>query len=117
LKKLVLTPLEFDLKDCQESFLHLARGPSATRPSQIGAFLSALRLSKKDGQPEIVACCAKVMRENALNLNIDHNIDGLGSPPICDIVGTGGDGHNTFNVSTTAGIVAAGAGARVFKVS
>jgi len=53
------------------------------------------------------------MRENALNLNID----GLGSPPICDIVGTGGDGHNTFNVSTTAGIVASGAGARVFKVS
>ena len=33
-----------------------------------------------------------------------------------DIVGTGGDGYNLFNVSTTAAIVAAGAGARVIKV-
>lgn len=66
-----------------------------------------------DGKPEIVATCAGVMREHALSLEID---EGEGFGPVCDIVGTGGDGHNTFNVSTTAGIVASGAGARVFKV-
>jgi anthranilate phosphoribosyltransferase len=36
---------------------------------------------------------------------------------IVDIVGTGGDGYDLFNASTTAGIIAAGAGARVIKVS
>ncbi|KAG6824121.1 hypothetical protein H0H93_002537, partial [Arthromyces matolae] len=35
---------------------------------------------------------------------------------VVSIVGTGGDGYNVFNVSTTAAIVAAGAGARVIKV-
>ncbi|GAA5996339.1 hypothetical protein JCM5350_005703 [Sporobolomyces pararoseus] len=117
LKKLVLSPDSFTLEDCQQSFKHLAHGPLATHPSQIGAFLSSLRLTGKDGQPEIVATCAKVMREHALSLDPDGEEDDsslLG--PICDIVGTGGDGHNTFNVSTTAGIVAAGVkGVRVFK--
>ena len=35
---------------------------------------------------------------------------------VADIVGTGGDSHDTFNVSTMSAIVAAGAGARVYKV-
>ncbi|GAA6016172.1 hypothetical protein JCM11491_003754 [Sporobolomyces phaffii] len=112
LKKLVLHPDAFSLADCRLSFLHLAHGPAATHPSQIGAFLAALRMTGKDGRPEIVACCAQVMREHAREIRVEP-VDGLG--PVCDIVGTGGDGHNTFNVSTTAGIVAAGAGARVFK--
>ncbi|GAA5881195.1 hypothetical protein JCM16303_004838 [Sporobolomyces ruberrimus] len=113
LKKLVLSPSSFTLSDCHSAFSHLAHGPSAALPSQIGAFLSALRMTGKDGEPEIVACCAQVMRDHALDIEVEQTGEGLG--PVCDIVGTGGDGHNTFNVSTTAGIVAAGAGARVFK--
>lgn len=63
------------------------------------------------------------MREYSIKINLDDSGHASGSGgqkkrgPICDIVGTGGDGHNTFNVSTTAGIVAAGAGCRVYKVS
>ncbi|GAA5902795.1 anthranilate phosphoribosyltransferase [Sporobolomyces salmoneus] len=115
LKKLVLSPSSFTLSDCELSFLHLAHGPSATHPSQIGAFLSALRMTGKDGEADVIACCAKIMRSHAVNLQLDAHEEEGGLGPVCDIVGTGGDGHNTFNVSTTAGIVAAGAGVRVFK--
>lgn len=111
LKKLVLHPSTFTLDDTRCAFNHLAE-PYGAHPSQIGAFLSALRLTGKDGEPAIVAECAKVMQQHALPVDVGDYGDG----PICDIVGTGGDGHNTFNVSTTAAIVAAGAGLRVYKV-
>ncbi|BGP09801.1 Anthranilate phosphoribosyltransferase [Rhodotorula toruloides] len=110
LKKLVLHPSTFTLDDTRSAFNHLAE-PYGAHPSQIGAFLSALRLTGKDGEPAIVAECAKVMQQHALPVDVGDYGDG----PICDIVGTGGDGHNTFNVSTTAAIVAAGAGLRVYK--
>ncbi|TKA56725.1 hypothetical protein B0A53_01920 [Rhodotorula sp. CCFEE 5036] len=110
LKKLVADPAAFSLADTRLAFNHLAEHDGA-HPSQIGAFLAALRLTGKDGQPEIVAECAKVMQDHARKVDIQQHGDG----PVCDIVGTGGDGHNTFNVSTTAAIVAAGAGLRVYK--
>ncbi|BGP18112.1 hypothetical protein JCM10213_004215 [Rhodosporidiobolus nylandii] len=109
LKKLVLHPSTFTPSDVHSSFAHLA-SPSGAHPAQIGAFLSALRLTGKDAEPEVVAECARVMQQHALEVEFDE-----GEGPVCDIVGTGGDGHNTFNVSTTAGIVAAGAGLRVYK--
>ncbi|GAA5909115.1 hypothetical protein JCM6882_001193 [Rhodosporidiobolus microsporus] len=112
LKKLVLHPSTFSQADVRLSFAHLA-APSGAHPSQIGAFLSALRLTGKDGEPSVVAECAAVMQQHALK--VDLVAGGEGDGPVCDIVGTGGDGHNTFNVSTTAGIVAAGAGVRVYK--
>ncbi|GJN92816.1 hypothetical protein Rhopal_005854-T1 [Rhodotorula paludigena] len=110
LKKLVLHPTSFSIHDTRVAFNHLAE-PNGAHPSQIGAFLSALRLTGKDGEPSIVAECAKVMQEHALQVDVGN----FGEGPVCDIVGTGGDGHNTFNVSTTAAIVAAGAGLRVYK--
>ncbi|GAA5916499.1 hypothetical protein JCM8208_006390 [Rhodotorula glutinis] len=109
-KKLVLDPSSFTLADVRLAFSHLAH-PNGAHPAQIGAFLSALRLTKKDAQPQVVAAVADVMRQHALAVDVGD----YGQGPVCDIVGTGGDGHNTFNVSTTAAIVAAGAGLRVYK--
>ncbi len=75
-------------------------------PAQIGALLVALRL-KGETVAEIAAAAA-VMRELATPVH-------LAFPDAVDIVGTGGDGASTFNVSTASALVAAAAGARVAK--
>ncbi|KAK4056474.1 anthranilate phosphoribosyltransferase [Microbotryomycetes sp. JL221] len=110
LKRLVLHPNDFTADDARIAFNHIAEDKGTT-PAQLGAFLSCLRLTGKDGQPSIVAACADVLQKHTIAVDVGE----FGQGPICDIVGTGGDGHNTFNVSTTAAIVAAGAGCRVYK--
>ncbi|MBT8045753.1 MAG: anthranilate phosphoribosyltransferase, partial [Pontiella sp.] len=74
--------------------------------AQIGAFIAGLRLTGET--PEIIAGCAEVMRANATPVKCDD-------PNAVDIVGTGGDGAHTFNISTTAAFVIAGAGVTVAK--
>lgn len=74
--------------------------------SQIGGFLVALRM-KGETVDEITAA-ARVMASLADQVPIEL-------PNLIDIVGTGGDGTSTFNVSTAASFVAAGAGAIVAK--
>ena len=74
--------------------------------SQIGAFITALRLTGET--PEVIAGCAEVMRANATPIQCDD-------PNAVDIVGTGGDGAHTFNISTTSAFVIAGAGVTVAK--
>ena len=74
-------------------------------PAKLGAFLTALRL--KGESTEEIAGMATVMRE----LSLKVRVDGL----LVDSVGTGGDGRNTFNISTAAAFVAAGAGLQVAK--
>lgn len=71
----------------------------------IGALLGAL-LTKGECVDELVGA-AQVMRANALRIQCDPNA--------IDTCGTGGDGISTFNVSTTAAIIAAAAGATVAK--
>ncbi len=74
-------------------------------PAQLGAFLTALRL--KGESTEEIAGMAEVMREKALRVNAPG--------PLLDVVGTGGDGKNTFNISTASAFVAVACGARVAK--
>ncbi|TFY74510.1 hypothetical protein EWM64_g9502 [Hericium alpestre] len=61
----------------------------------------------------MLAAAADVLRKRALKAAIED----WDKDFVVDIVGTGGDGHNMFIVSTTAAVVAAGAGARVVKQS
>lgn len=74
--------------------------------SQIGSFLTALRM-KGETIDEITGG-AKVMRSKALKVEIEDEY-------AVDPVGTGGDGANTFNISTLVAIISAAAGVKVLK--
>ncbi|NCZ82595.1 MAG: anthranilate phosphoribosyltransferase [Betaproteobacteria bacterium] len=76
-------------------------------PAITAALLTGLRV-KKETVGEISAA-AQVMREFANRVEVD------GGPHFVDIVGTGGDGSHTFNISTAAMFVVAAAGAKVAK--
>ena len=76
----------------------------AATPAQIGAFLAALRV--RGETPEIIAACLDVTERHAEPVVVSD---------VIDIVGTGGDGMDTFNVSTAAAIVVAACGVRVAK--
>jgi anthranilate phosphoribosyltransferase len=74
-------------------------------PSQIAGFAVALRM--KGETPEEVAGLAEVMRAAAKRVEA--------GPDVVDVVGTGGDGAGTFNISTISALIVASAGARVAK--
>jgi anthranilate phosphoribosyltransferase len=76
-------------------------------PTLVAAFLVALR-TKKETVGEIAAA-AQVMREFATPVHIKD------TRHLVDVVGTGGDGAHTFNISTAAMFVAAAAGAKIAK--
>jgi anthranilate phosphoribosyltransferase len=89
-------------------------------PAQIGALIAAMRM-KGETVDEITGA-ARVMRAKAKKIHINNhavNIDrdeiNVDDETILDVVGTGGDGTMTFNVSTTTAFVAAGAGLTVAK--
>ena len=76
-------------------------------PLMVAAILTGLRV-KKETVGEITAA-AQVMREMSTRIEIPNSAN------LVDIVGTGGDGAHTFNISTTSMFVAAAAGAKVAK--
>src|SRR5512142_72588 len=77
-------------------------------PAQIGGYLVALRM-KGETVDEITGS-ARAMRANALKVEVTDR-----SMPIYDTAGTGGDGQHTFNISTAAAFVIAGAGRKIAK--
>jgi len=79
--------------------------------AQIGSFITALRM-KGESIDEIVGA-VRVMREKATF--VDSGVDTGAGGILMDIVGTGGDGSGTFNVSTTTAFVVAAAGIPVAK--
>jgi anthranilate phosphoribosyltransferase len=102
-----------------EEAMDVIMGGQAT-PAQIGSFITALRL--KGETTEEITAAARVMRRKATPIradqslvNIDRDDINLDLETVIDTCGTGGDGTNTFNVSTTTAFVVAGCGLRVAK--
>ncbi len=90
--------------------------------AQIAAFITALRL--KGETIDELAGAARVMRRKATRVpvpagdpavNLDRDDINIDEETIIDTCGTGGDGTNTFNISTTTAFVIAGAGLKVAK--
>ena len=77
----------------------------AATPAQMGAFLMALRV--RGETVEEITGAAQMLRSRMKRVEVP--------PEAIDIVGTGGDSHGTYNVSTCAALIAAGAGVRVAK--
>ena len=79
-----------------------------TTPVQNAAFLAALATkSTRAETTEEIAGCAAAMRDNATKVETDMEL--------FEIVGTGGDGAHSFNISTTSAFVAAAGGMKVAK--
>ncbi len=91
-------------EDATAAMLTIMEGKATD--AQIGAFLTAMKM--KGEEVDELAACVKVMRQKSLKID-------LNGTAALDMCGTGGDNSGTFNISTVASFVVAGAGASVAK--
>jgi anthranilate phosphoribosyltransferase len=100
----VLDGQDLSLQEAEKVMIDVMSGQCTD--AQIGAWLTALRM--KGETADEIAAGISVMRNNCLNI-------ACSDPQAVDIVGTGGDGIGTWNISTASVFVAAGAGITVAK--
>lgn len=96
-----------DCDEAESAFETIMSGEAGE--AQIGSLLTAM--SMRAGGPTVdeIIGAAKVMRAHATGVAVPEGMD------VIDTCGTGGDHSGTFNISTTAALIAAGAGAKVAK--
>jgi len=101
----IVEGIDLSEEDAAETLRRIMMGEATN--AQIGAFLTALRM-KGEAVEELVGM-ARVMRSMCVKVDVhSHRY-------LIDIVGTGGDKFKTFNISTVASLVVAGAGGKVAK--
>jgi anthranilate phosphoribosyltransferase len=101
----VISGIDLSRKEAAEVMTEIMEGDCT--PSQISAFITGLRL--KGETVEEITGCARIMRKKALKIK---------APPgrvVVDTCGTGGDRSQSFNISTAAALIAAGAGVTIAK--
>lgn len=101
----VVENLDLTLEEMREVMRQIMTG--AATDAQVGAFLMGMRM-KSESIDEITGA-VQVMRELMTPVNVGE------LPYLVDIVGTGGDGANLFNISSASAFVAAAAGCHVAK--
>ncbi|MFP4241196.1 MAG: anthranilate phosphoribosyltransferase [Chitinispirillaceae bacterium] len=103
--KMVIAGKNLTISEASSAFTAIMEGQASD--SQIAAFIVGLRM--KGETVEEITGAASVMRDKAVPIKPREGEN------LIDTCGTGGDGANTFNISTATAIVAAGAGAKVAK--
>lgn len=103
-KKLIADPDSLSESDIDRA-LTLILKDETIHELQIAAFLASSRATRRDHTPDYIATAVANLKKEAKVINSAPS-----DATFVDIVGTGGDGKDTFNVSTTSAIVAAGTG-------